>query len=364
MSQDTLKRTRQFLSEMHNIDEASGEETKGNKTKGKASDVEPIDADPTSAFEAGRATEEIDPSDRHPSKKKKAAIAEASDDDDRDEKMDESEDEKEENDDKKSDSNDDGDSEIDFDEDDDLEESLRSIIKSDLIEDATYSQMATIVEAAITERTNARVKQVKAKLNEQFEQRLEEQREEFIDRVDTYMESVVSEWVEENKVVIESNIRNEMATGFIADVKQLLEQHNIDLPEDRIDAVEHLQEQIESLQERLDDVLAESMETEETLAEARRELEFERASRDLTESNASRLRTLSEDVSARTPDEYREKLIAIKESFFGNDASFDGSNSSKGVISEDVSENNGIESDNPVDQIASSMSRLRRAPRL
>ena len=63
------------------------------------------------------------------------------------------------------------------------------------------------------------------------------------------MDYVVENWVEENKVAIESTLRNEIMEEFIDGLKGLFVEHYIEVPESKIDVIESLAEKVDSLEQ-------------------------------------------------------------------------------------------------------------------
>ena len=85
---------------------------------------------------------------------------------------------------------------------------------ADLSED--FKEKATVVfEAAV----NAKLHEEVARIEEQFEAKLDEQVEvaisDIVEKVDTYLDYVVEQWMVDNKVAIERGIRSDIAESFI-----------------------------------------------------------------------------------------------------------------------------------------------------
>jgi hypothetical protein len=109
-------------------------------------------------------------------------------------------------------------------------------------------RVSTVFEAAVAARAIVE----EARLEEEFETKLTEAvaeiNEELTSKVDTYLDYVVEQWMEDNAVAIESTLRNELASEFIEGLKGLFAEHYIDVPQEKIDVIESLAEKIERLE--------------------------------------------------------------------------------------------------------------------
>jgi hypothetical protein len=202
----------------------------------------------------------------------------------------------------------------------DITEAFASIFEGVDISEEVLGKFETIFEAAVNEATTAKVAEIAENLEEEFEVKLTESvneaMEEIVENLDSYLDYVVSEWMEENKVAIESGIKVEMAESFMEGLKELFYEHNVEIDEETIDVVAGLEEELEAMKEETNRAINENIQ----LAEALRTLEAEKVFYEMTEglttSQAERLRVLSEKLDVSDLDEYRSDLGTLKESFF------------------------------------------------
>lgn len=183
-----------------------------------------------------------------------------------------------------------------------------------------FKEQATVIfEAAVTARVNEVVQDLEEQYNTALETEVVKLHEDLTTKIDQYLDYVVEQWMEENKVAIEHSLRTEITEGFIAGLRGLFEEHNMDIPEDKIDVVEELQGEIASMQERLDSVMQENMELLGHLSEATRESILTDVAEGLTVTQAEKLLTLAEGVEFDSPDNFRKKLEIVKENYFPSD---------------------------------------------
>ena len=123
---------------------------------------------------------------------------------------------------------------------------------SDLSEEFKQ-KAATIFEAAI----KAKVKEESQRLQGEYETKLAEDTEthkaELVEKVDSYLNYVVEEWMQENKIAIERGIKGEIAEDFIGGLKKLFEDHYIDVPDEKYNVLEDQASKIEDLEKKLNE---------------------------------------------------------------------------------------------------------------
>lgn len=175
----------------------------------------------------------------------------------------------------------------------------------------------TLFEAAVNARAILEV----ARIEEEYENRLEEETASILESVerniDSYLDYVVEKWMEENEVAIESALRNEIMEEFIGGLKNLFAEHYIDMPEDKIDVVEELAAKVEQLETALDESINENAELKSILAESEKISIVDSLSEGLTVTQAEKFVALAEGVNFDGDfDNYKAKLEIVKETYF------------------------------------------------
>jgi hypothetical protein len=197
-----------------------------------------------------------------------------------------------------------------------VKEDVEEIFGGDELSEEIKNKASIVFEAAI----NARLVVETARLEEEFETRvetaIEEIRSEIVENVDKYLSFGVEEWIEENKVAIDAGLKIEMAEELINGLKGLFEENYIDIPETKIDVVAEMAERVEELEAKLN----EEIEKNHNLKESNLALSVEQTFNDMTEglieTQVEKLRILSEGVSYASPIDYKNKLAVIKETYF------------------------------------------------
>ena len=144
-------------------------------------------------------------------------------------------------------------------------------------------------------------------------------------KADDYLQYVVEEWMKENELAIERGLKGEIAEDFIAGLKQLFEDHYIDVPDEKYDVLEAQSEKITELENRLNEMMEENIEKKKVVESLTRETVIVEVSDDLAETEEEKFKELVEDVEYTDEQSFRNKLNTLKESYFpktGGEESF------------------------------------------
>jgi len=201
----------------------------------------------------------------------------------------------------------------------DISNQLNSIFGEELSEEFK-TKATSIFEAAVIARVNHEMEKVVDKLQEQSAQELVEYKETIVEKVDSYLNYVVEQWMEENQLAIESGLRTEIAEDFMNGLKTLFKEHYIEVPEEKYDVLGELQTKAEELENKLNDAINENVATSKELMELKASKIFEEQTKDLAETEVEKLKKLVEGVEFGSEDIYREKVVVIKENYFPKSA--------------------------------------------
>lgn len=201
-----------------------------------------------------------------------------------------------------------------------IDESIASMFEGMNISEDFKSKVTMVFEAAVNEAAAAKVSEITEQLEEDFQNQLdesiEEAMEEVVENLDLYLDYVITEWLQDNEVAIETGIKVQMAESLMEGLKNLFDEHNIDIDEDTIDVVAGLEEEIEQLRAEVNKTINENIELSSVVLSLEAEKIFEETTSGLTVSQRERLRALSENLDIRDISAYTSNLETLKESFF------------------------------------------------
>ena len=198
-------------------------------------------------------------------------------------------------------------------------------IKSDvdaLIGDSDLSEefkqkAATIFEAAIKSKVKAEAQRLEGEYETKLKENTESHKAEMVEKVDSYLNYVVEEWMKENQIAIERGIKGEIAEDFIGGLKKLFEDHYIDVPDEKYNVLEDQASKIEELEKKLNESIDKNVELNKANGELKRQDIIDETSEDLADTAKEKFNKLAEEVEYSNENDFRTKVKTIKESYFG-----------------------------------------------
>ena len=194
---------------------------------------------------------------------------------------------------------------------------LNALINDEATLSEEFKDKASIIfEAAINSKLAAEVDRLEEKYDEELTEAIESQKSELVEKVDSYLGYVVDQWMEDNKVAIQSGLRTEIAENFMNGMKDLFTESYIEVPESKVDLVDELAETVDELEEKLNKTTAQAIEMQETLEGYQRDTIIRDNSRDLAETQVEKLKTLVADIDFEDEETFNKKVATVKESYF------------------------------------------------
>ena len=175
---------------------------------------------------------------------------------------------------------------------------------------------ATIFEAAVKSKIRSEIERIDEQVRTEKGSELETFKGELTEKVDTYLNYVVEEWTKENELAIERGLKGEIAEDFISGLKQLFEDHYIDVPDEKYNVLEAQSEKISELEEKLNEAIQKSVDLTSSNETLVREQVVSEISEDLADTEIEKFKSLTQDVDFGSEDSFREKLNTLKESYF------------------------------------------------
>ena len=198
----------------------------------------------------------------------------------------------------------------------DVEEDLTALLEGEELSEEFQNKARTIFEAAI----KTKISEVKSELQEQYEKTIVEEvasvKAELADRVDAYLEYVSDEWMSENKLAVEAGLKTEMTESFLTGMKSLFEDHYVTIPEDKYDVLNSMVEKLDEMEGKLNEQINKNVALNKRLAESTSDVILADVSEGLAVTQKDKLATLAENVEFDGEDNYREKLVTLRNSYF------------------------------------------------
>ena len=197
-----------------------------------------------------------------------------------------------------------------------VKEDVDALVEGEDLSEEFKDKAATIFEAAVKSKTREEITRIHEGMTSEFEVKLEESVEALTEKVDTYLNYVVEEWTKENELAIERGLKGEIAEDFISGLKQLFEDHYIDVPDEKYDVLEAQSEKIAELEEKVNSVMEQNISLTSVKSGLVREQVVSEACEDLTDTEIEKFKSLTEDVDFADEESFKAKLDTLKESYF------------------------------------------------
>ena len=200
----------------------------------------------------------------------------------------------------------------------DLRKDIANIFSGDTnLSEEFKTQASSIFEAAVIARVNNEVEAITEELVEQAAEEIEEIKEALVEKVDSYLNYVIEQWMQDNELAVEKGLRTEVAEDFMLGLKNLFQEHYFEVPEDRVDVLEDMAAKVDEATAQLDETLMVNIELKSELDALKRDRIVEQAARGLTATDAEKLSKLLEGVDFDNAALFTQKVGVIKESYFG-----------------------------------------------
>lgn len=212
---------------------------------------------------------------------------------------------------------------------------IESLLSGETLSEDFKEKTRVIFEAALNEKLEQHKKlvedRVKAKysvklktIREEYDQKLSKQisivEDTIVEKIDSFLNYEVDQWVNENKVALVGNLRAELTEEFIDGLKGLFKEHYIDVPDEKFDLIGAQEETIQTLETKLEESVKGYSDLAKENKELKRKIIIAEASQGLTETQKLRFEKLTEKVDFESEKTFQGKLEIIKESFFGKKA--------------------------------------------
>ena len=197
-----------------------------------------------------------------------------------------------------------------------VEEDLQALIAGEELSEEFQDKARTIFETAI----KTKVADIKEELNESYAKALVEELDTIktglTERVDSYLEYVADEWVQENQLAVEAGLKTEMTESFMEGMKSLFEEHYVTIPEEKYDVLNSMVDKLDEMESKLNEQIDRNVALNRRLAESNADGVFTAVAEGLADTQKEKLATLAENVEFESETDYREKLETLKESYF------------------------------------------------
>jgi len=201
-----------------------------------------------------------------------------------------------------------------------VEDDVAALLAGEELSEEFQAKAKTIFESAI----NSKVATIKEDLENDYAKTLKEEIEsekvKLTERVDSYLEYVAGEWLQENQLAVEAGLKTEMTESFLEGMKSLFEEHYVSIPDDKYDVLENMVNKLDEMEEKLNEQIENNVALNKRLAESTSDGIFSDVAEGLAITQKEKLASLAESVEFESEANYREKLVTLRNSYFPTSA--------------------------------------------
>ena len=198
----------------------------------------------------------------------------------------------------------------------DIEADVNALLGGEELSEEFREKAKTVFEAALQSKVNQLAEDMQAKFDEKLVEEIESTKSELAERVDAYLEYVSEEWFVENELAIEHGLKTELTESFLGGMKNLFEEHYVQIPDDKYDVLESMVEKLDDMETKLNEQIEKNVSLNGRLGESVASGILDQVSDGLAATQKEKLASLAESVEFESEGQYRGKLETLKESYF------------------------------------------------
>lgn len=198
----------------------------------------------------------------------------------------------------------------------DVTDDVNALVEGEDLSEEFTAKATTIFEAAVKSKLRSEVERLDIEKTHEVAEEVETFKNELTEKVDSYLDYVVKEWMQENELAIDRGLKGEIAEDFITGLKALFEEHYIDVPDEKYDILEGQAQKIEDLEAKLNETIEKMTDMNKEKSSLVREQVIAKVSTDLAETEKEKFEGLVEDVEFNGEEDFTSKLNTLKENYF------------------------------------------------
>ena len=219
----------------------------------------------------------------------------------------------------------------------DFDGELNALVESEATLSDEFKEKASIIfDVAVKSKISEEIETLEENYRSELDEAMETQKSEMVEKVDSYLNYVVEQWMEDNKVAIQTGLRTEIAENFMNNLKDVFKESYIEVPEAKVDLVDDLAAQVEELEEKLNKQTEQAIQTSEELENLKRDAIIREAAADLAETQVEKLKKHAEAIDFNDEQDFADKVKTVKETYFKSESN------DKMVVEVDETDEDGV----------------------
>jgi hypothetical protein len=202
----------------------------------------------------------------------------------------------------------------------DVSDDVNALFDGQDLTDDFKKRTTLVFETAVKAKVKENLSAIEERMEENLAEQTASQLTDITEKLDGYLDYMVTEWLEDNEQAVESGLKNEILEGFVSGMQELFAAHYVEIPSEKLNIVDDQAKEIDTLKESLDKEMNKNVEAKTKLADATAEKIFREVTDELTETQKAKMKSLAEGVEFEDAETYAEKLETLKATYFPSEA--------------------------------------------
>jgi len=199
----------------------------------------------------------------------------------------------------------------------DYQGELDALVESEATLSEEFKEKTTIIfESAMKAKLAEEIESLEENYANELAEEIATTKSDLVEKVDSYLNYVVEQWMEDNKLAVQTGLRTEIAETFMNKLKDVFTESYIEVPESKVDLVDELSEQVEELETALNARTEEALEQAKAIEDYTRAAIVAEAAKDLPDTQAEKLAGLVESIDFDDEETFTKKVATVKEAHF------------------------------------------------
>tara|TARA_B100001093_G_scaffold461521_1_gene476028 strand:+ start:741 stop:1790 length:1050 start_codon:yes stop_codon:yes gene_type:complete len=199
----------------------------------------------------------------------------------------------------------------------DYQGELDALVESEATLSEEFKEKTTIIfESAMKAKLAEEIESLEENYANELAEEIATTKSDLVEKVDSYLNYVVEQWMEDNKLAVQAGLRTEIAETFMNKLKDVFTESYIEVPESKVDLVDELSEQVEELETALNARTEEALEQAKAIEDYTRAAIVAEAAKDLPDTQAEKLAGLVESIDFDDEETFTKKVATVKEAHF------------------------------------------------
>ncbi len=196
-------------------------------------------------------------------------------------------------------------------------DALTEAAKAEGLSESFLNDVKLIMETAVKTRIDEAARNLEVLYANKLKKEAKTMQEAVVSNLDTYIDYVVDNFMEENKLAIEDGLRTEIAESLLSNVFKVFKQHNVTVPEGKVNLLKAKENEVSKLSEEIEEVTNKAMAYKKKAVKWMKEAVIARQKTGLTLKEGNELEKRALAISEfKDEADFEAKVKDIKRMYF------------------------------------------------